>query len=99
LPPLVTRPPDVPAEASIPPHTIGPPAHSFEIHVQEPPAQPVPLVPVLPVPENATQSQIAAAQPNLAVRKLFGSAFSLRDAIIVREILGPPRGLREPELL
>jgi hypothetical protein len=23
----------------------------------------------------------------------------LRDAIILREILGPPRGLREPELL
>ena len=99
LPPLVTRPPDVPAKPDIPADTIGPPAHRFEIHEPEPSAEPIPVVAVSPVLEPATQPQIAAAQPNLGVRRFFVSPFTLRDAILVREILGPPSALRELELL
>ena len=69
------------------------------MHRPESPAQPVAVVAVSPVLEPATQPQIPAAQPNLDVRRLFVSPFTLRDAIIVREILGPPRSLRELELL
>src|SRR5947209_5132089 len=99
LPPLMTRPPDVPTRPDISPDTIAPPAHRFEIHEPQAPAQPVPVVAVSRVPESAIQPQIAAAQSNLGARKLFPSPFTLRDAIIVREILGPPRALREVELL
>src|SRR5438045_6592344 len=75
LPPLVTRPPDVPTKPYIPADTIAPPAHRFEIHGPEPSAQPIPVVAVSPVLEPATQPQIAAAQPNLGVRRLFASTF------------------------
>ena len=99
LPPLVTRPPDVPIKTSIPRPTAASPAHPFEPPEPEAPDQPVAVIPVSPVLEPATQPQIAAAQPNLGVRRFFVSPFTLRDAIIVREILGPPRSLRELELL
>jgi hypothetical protein len=97
LPPLVTRPPELAIKPNIPPASVAPPAQTFGIHEPEAPAQSVPNVAVSPIAERATQTQIATKAPSLGLRRLFGSSSSLRDAIIVREVLGPPRALQEFE--
>ncbi|PYL57959.1 MAG: hypothetical protein DMF31_09860 [Verrucomicrobia bacterium] len=109
LPPLVTRPPELPSEIEIhreaapslaqqphPSRTL--PEPTFQVH--EAVASPE-LVAALTttVPEAKRQQQITALPSVIGIITLLGSATRLRDAIILREILGPPRGLREPELL
>jgi hypothetical protein len=51
------------------------------------------------VSEAKRQKQLAASPSVIDAITLLRSAMRLRDAIILREILGPPRGLREPEVL
>lgn len=109
LPPLVTRPPELPSEIEIrgeaPPLLAQQPQPSrtlpepiFQVHEAVAPPE---LVPVAAAtgPEPKRQQQIAASPSVIDVITLLGSAMRLRDAIILREILGPPRGLREPEVL
>jgi hypothetical protein len=110
LPPLVTRPPDMPEEIQIPPFIVSPPAQPkqtrpplgevmFAVHETGAPPEPIPGLIGATVPEDRTQPQIAASGRNIDVATLLRSQMGLRGAVIVREILGPPRGLREPELL
>jgi hypothetical protein len=111
LPPLVTRPPDLPREFEVhreaaptlaqqqqpqPSRTL--PEPTFQVHQTVVSPELVPVV-VTTVPEAKRQQQIGASPSVIDVITLLRSATRLRDAIILREILGPPRGLREPELL
>ena len=107
LPPLVTRPPDLPSEFEVhrepaPPPTPQPsrplPEPTFQIHEAVAPPELVPVV-VTTVPEAKSQQPIAALGSTIHLTALLRSPTGLRDAIIVREIVGPPRGLRELDLL
>lgn len=106
LPPLTTRPPDLPGQIEIHPETF--PAHADQPRGTSPPPKPVSpldeaagtveLVPMTPVTAThaiATHAQ-TAVPPRLAfTATVLRSNWSLRDAIVVREILGPPRGLQD----
>jgi hypothetical protein len=105
LPPLVTRPPDMPREIQIPPSVASLPAQPkqtrpplgeviFAVHETGAPPEPIPGLTRATVPEDRTQPQIAASARNIDVATLLRSPMGLRGAVIVREILGPPRGLR-----
>jgi len=107
LPPLVTRPSELPSEFEVhrepaPPPTPQPsrplPEPTFQIHEAVAPPEVVPVV-VTTVPEAKSQQPIAALGSTIHLTALLRSPTGLRDAIIVREILGPPRGLRELDLL
>ena len=106
LPPLVTRPPDIPAH--IPVETVAPAEEQrqmrpplaeplFQVHEAKALSEPVAAVSAATLSEARTQPQTTAPQ-SIGVKTLLRSALGLRGAIIVREILGPPRGLREFEL-
>ena len=106
LPPLVTRPPDMPPH--IPPELIAPaeeqrpprPALAelkFEVHEAQAPPQPAAVVGSATPSEARTQTQPAAPE-SIDVRTLLRSPLGLRGVMIAREILGPPCGLREFEL-
>jgi hypothetical protein len=107
LPPLVTRPPDIPAQ--IPAETVAPAEEQrqtrpplaeplFQVHEAKALSEPVAVVSAAVQSEARTQPQTTAPQ-SIDVKTLLRSALGLRGAMIVREILGPPRGLREFELL
>ena len=107
LPPLVTRPQELPSEFEVhrgpaPPPTPQPsrplPEPTFQIHEAVAPPELVPVV-VTTVTEAKSQQSIAALGSTIHLTALLRSPTGLRDAIIVREILGPPRGLRELDLL
>ena len=108
LPPLVTRPPDIPHEIQIPAQTVAPAVEQrqmrsalveleFQVHEAEASPEPPAAVSAATLSEGRTQPQIAAPQ-SIDVKTLLRSTLRLRDAIVVREILGPPRGLPEFEL-
>jgi hypothetical protein len=103
LPPLVTRPPEVPNETQIPVGTPPLPSQQpqtplarpqFQVTETEAPPELLPVVAAAPVREVRIQPQNALARSNVNVTTLLRSPLGLRDAVIVREILGPPRGLR-----
>ena len=105
LPPLVTRPPDMPQEIQIPPLVAPPPAQPqqprppldeviFAVHETGAPAEPVPGLTSATEREDRTQLQITASRRSIDMAALLRSTSGLRGAVIVREILGPPRGLR-----
>jgi hypothetical protein len=101
LPPLKTRPPDSPTETPPPlPRQVSP--------VKSPPAS----VPAVAPPVFEVHTSVAAAadttpvQPTLESAEssvdlvnLLGSASALRNAIIFREIFGPPRSLQRFDLI
>lgn len=110
LPPLVTRPTDMPQEIQIPPSVASPPAQPiqtrppldevmFAVHETGAPPEPTPGLIGATVPKDRTQPQSAASARNIDLAMLLRSPMGLRGAVIVREILGPPRGLRAPDLL
>ena len=105
LPPLVTRPPDMPQEIQIPPLVAPPPAQPqqprppldeviFAVHETGAPAEPVPGLTSATEREDRTQLQITASRSSIDMAALLRSTSGLRGAVIVREILGPPRALR-----
>jgi hypothetical protein len=88
-PPIVSR-----AEKIAPPKITSAPA--FEVHEGPPPIEPQALIET-PV---AVYTSIAKGEESKAhIAILLGSKSGLRDAIILREILGPPRGLRALEFI
>jgi hypothetical protein len=110
LPPLVTRPPDMPQEIQIPPSVASPPAQPkqtrppvgdviFTVHETGAPPEPIRGLTRETVPEDRIQPQIAVSARNIDVATLLRSPMGLRGAVILREILGPPRGLRAPDLM
>jgi hypothetical protein len=114
LPPLTTRPPDLPPEVKpagqIAPAPWGPMAApkvveavAFEVQrpagmIVEPPA--VAQTAAAPRPYAiATQTGSTAMETRKDLVRLLGSASGLREAIILREIFGPPRSMQPLELV
>ena len=94
LPPLVTRPEDM----SLPPLTTAPaPEPVFVVQTQPAPAAPLPLPAVLRAPllsaPLARQAAPARILPMSSLGPILRSREKIRQAIILREVLGPPRGL------
>ena len=98
LPPLTTRPPELPRTVAPAPtkKTASPKSIEAKVEVREiaPPS----------APSKSIEPYALAAQPTSeAVRKetnivsLLRSSSGLRNAIILREIFGPPRSLSEPD--
>jgi len=90
LPPLTTRPPDLPREIKLPGQ--GPP-----------PLEPLPVIKTAAAEEYeiATQPISKSAEAKIDVATMLRSTSGLRDAIVLREIFGPPRSLQalaEPAL-
>ncbi len=88
-PPIVTR-----TEKTAPRKMTGAPA--FEVHEGSAPIAPPPAVGSV---EGVIQTTAKINQPRTDISALLASTSGLRDAIILREILGPPRGLRAIELV
>lgn len=106
LPPLTTRPPDLPKKA--------PPVLPRRVIAAKPPPVPRQGVEPLPFEVHAHPVSIEApaeayaiptqtgAEPSAAATdliNLLGSTFGLRNAIILREIFGPPRSLQQFDLI
>lgn len=96
LPPLVTRPEDMP----LPPLTTTPPPEPVSVlEVQAVPvaAAPPPLPVELSAPPSfaplARKSQPTRPLPRTSLGPILRSRERIRQAIILREVLGPPRGL------
>jgi hypothetical protein len=64
------------------------------VHESAAPTAPSSTEPAATTHEIRTQPQIAASASNINVATLLRSPMGLRGAVIAREILGPPRGLR-----
>lgn len=64
---------------------------AFEVHEGPPPIEPQ-AIGKLPLASYASLARDEESKAHIAI--LLASTSGLRDAIIVREILGPPRGLR-----
>src|SRR2546423_8078981 len=111
LPPLKTRPPDLPREIKLPGQiTPTREARTFQSKVADAPAfevqQSKPPIDPLPVIKTATGTYAIATQPisksaetKIDIATLLRSTSGLRDAIILREIFGPPRSLQPLDLV
>ena len=101
LPPLTTRPPDLPRETPpvIPkrePAVTQPKAaeaSKFEVHEGPPSLQPIPEA------KAAYEPSMQASTKRLDVRTMLRSTSGLRDAMILREIFGPPRSMQPLDLV
>ena len=84
----------------VPPPVPAPAAATFEVH-EALPVEPQPSIIKTPVESDATASQVVAkrAGSKRDIATLLGSKSGLREAILLREILGQPRGLRAFDLL
>jgi hypothetical protein len=84
----------------VPPPVPTPAAPAFEVH-EALPVEPQPSIIKTPVESDATASQGVAkrAGSKRDIATLLGSKSSLREAILLREILGQPRGLQAFDLL
>jgi len=89
LPPLTTRPPDLPGKTP-----------AFEVQQGPPPLESVPMI------KSAAEAYASATQPisksvetKIDLATLLRSTSGLRDAIILREIFGPPRSLQPLDLV
>jgi Na+-transporting methylmalonyl-CoA/oxaloacetate decarboxylase gamma subunit len=109
LPPLVTRPPDLPGEFEVrrepipipverPRTTLPSPEPVFQVHESTAPLAPTPMQPASTTQAITAQPQVAVPRRAIVAGTLLRSKSSLRDAIVIREILGPPRGLKAFEL-
>jgi hypothetical protein len=88
LPPLTTRPPDLPREIRLPGQQGTPPLESAPL--VKAPAEAYAMA-------TATVAQASKSKVELAT--LLRSTSGLRDAIILREIFGPPRSLQPLDLV
>jgi hypothetical protein len=83
-----------------PPHTAKMVLPAFEVQ-EEPPAITTPPIFKAPAETFAgvTATIARAEEPRRDIATLLASMSGLRDAMILREILGPPRGMRMLDLL
>ena len=85
----------------VPPPEPPPAAPAFEVHealaveLQQPPI----IKPPVEAYAAATQAVAKRADFTMNIAKLLASKSSLREAILLRDILGPPRGLQAFDLL
>lgn len=90
LPPLTTRPTEEPLPTWRPPPTIAPEL----IVVESPPISPPPTI-TIPVSRPAQILPAAIkTRPAVSLGKMLEEAGGLKQAIVLREVLGPPRGLQ-----
>ena len=84
-----------------PPPVPAPAAATFEVHEALPVEPQQPPIIKTAVESDATASQVVAkrAGSKRDIATLLASKSSLREAILIREILGPPRGLQALDLL
>ena len=75
-------------------------ASAFEVQQGQPPLEPLPVIKTA-VEAYAFATQRIAKSPEIRIdiAALLGSASGLRDAIILREIFGPPRSLQPLDLV
>jgi hypothetical protein len=111
LPPLTTRPPDLPREIKLPGQiTPTREARTFRPKVANAPAfevqQGPPTLEPPPVIKTAAEAYAIATQPiaksadaKIDIATLLKSTSGLRDAIVLREIFGPPRSLQPLDLV
>lgn len=89
LPPLTTRPPDLPGETP-----------AFEVQQGPPPLESVPMIKsAAEAYAIATQPISKALETKIDLATLLRSTSGLRDAIILREIFGAPRSLQPLDLV
>ena len=96
LPPLTTRPPNLPREARTIRSKVSD-APAFEVEQGPPP-------PLEPISEAQVRAAFQPTSPQASSRPreiatLLRSTSGLRDAIILREIFGPPRSLQPLDLV
>lgn len=100
-PPLVTRPPEEPARKMPRPPPIVVPAG--ESQMRPPAAHEAPVFEVqktaAPVEQTRLSASATAEQTGTSIVTLLSSPSGLRDAIILREIFGPPRSLQPLDLI
>jgi hypothetical protein len=85
LPPLKTRPPEVPA---------------FEVHEGPPPLAPITEAEVAPAFQPTSSQPISEPTgAKINIVSMLKTTSGLRDAVILREIFGPPRSLQPLELV
>jgi hypothetical protein len=109
LPPLTTKPPDLPRRVTLPHEITRPPYEekpfrpvraepAFEVHeprTAAPPAPPPPVIIRSPAEAYAIAAQSESHKHTEAdIFSLLRSASGLRDAVLLREIFGPPRSLQ-----
>jgi hypothetical protein len=86
------------AEEIVPPKITSAPA--FEVHKGRLPIAPPPIFKTHAEAHAGGMRTIAKPEePRTEIATLLGSTSGLRDAMILREILGPPRGLRMLDLV
>jgi hypothetical protein len=86
LPPLTTRPPDLPVKTQLP--------------YQPPPTPSEPIAETdVKAPLEPTAPPIANAEARIDIVTLLRSGSGLRQAILLREIFGPPRSLQPLDLV
>jgi hypothetical protein len=84
----------------VPPPEPPPAAPAFEVHEAVPVELQQPPVIKTPVEAyTATQAVAKLAVSKMNIATLVASKSSLRELILLREILGPPRGLQAFDLL
>ncbi|HKS04378.1 MAG TPA: hypothetical protein VJR49_03400 [Chthoniobacterales bacterium] len=74
----------------------------FELHEKLPVEREQPSIVEAPVEASAVPKVFEVTKPTASqmdIAALLGSKSSLRGAILIREILGPPRGLQALEAL
>jgi hypothetical protein len=88
-------------QQTIPPPVPTPAAATFEVHEAFAVEPQQPSIIKTAVESYETTSQVVAkrAGSKRDIATLLGSKSSLREAILIREILGPPRGLQAMDLL
>ena len=92
LPPLTTRPPDLPVETR-PPVIPTRETPTFEVQAGPPPLESLTEVEA----KTGAVTQVTAKPHDLAT--MLRSTSGLRDAIILREIFGPPRSMQPLDLV
>jgi hypothetical protein len=86
LPPLATRPPDLPTETQLPPEPM-------------PPSEPIPEAEIRVAFEPTTPPISKQMEAKTDITTLLRSTSGLRQAILLREIFGPPRSLQPLDLV
>jgi hypothetical protein len=108
LPPLTTTPPELPRRVTLPREITQPPYEEktfkpiaaephFDIHeatTVAPPAPPPPIQSPAEAYAIATQRKTVPKQIETDIISLLRSPSGLRDAVLLREIFGPPRSLQ-----
>jgi hypothetical protein len=89
-----------PVEQIVPPPVPAPVAPTFEVHEALPVELQEPPTVKTPVEDHAAATRPAAktARVKTDIATLLVSKSSLREAILLREILGPPRGLQAVDI-